>query len=348
MNPKKLRSSEKRKLVFLIVLFIGLCICAFVSIVSGASDLGIIDTVQAILGAAPERDILIVREIRLPRLLTAVFGGARLGVAGCILQCVLRNPLASASTLGISQGAAFGAAFAIIVLGAGFQSGANLPTFDNPAVIAICAFIGSTTSALTILGLSKFRSVSPEAMILCGVGLSALFAGATAMLQYFADEISVASVVFWTFGDLGRTAWKETSIIAGIVLILASACMFQRWNLNALEYGDQTAHSLGIPVDSFRLCMLMLCSMAAAVIVSFVGIINFVGLVAPHIARKFVGSAYGYLLPASAMTGAALLTLSDVAARTIASPITLPIGAITSLLGAPIFLYLLASGGKFR
>ena len=348
----KLKLSKKlpeKRTAAIAAMFCALCICFAASISVGGADMGIVETLKAALGFGDARSVLITREIRLPRVATALFGGMGLAVTGCVLQCVLRNPLASASTLGISQGAAFGAAFAKIVLGAGSFAGSSiLSGFSNPLTVAVCAFIGSSISAVSILFLSKARRSSPESMILCGVALSAMFAGATALIQYFGDEIDVASVVFWTFGDLGRASKIGAFAISMLSMAALAVCLLQRWNLNALEYGDDTALSLGVKAARFRTFMLLLCTLVAAVTVSFVGIINFVGLIAPHIARRLVGNAYAYLLPASAIMGAVLLLLGDIAARTLAAPIVLPIGALTSILGAPIFLYLLVYGGRAR
>lgn len=305
---------------------------------------------RGIFGAAEDPAVnTVVRSLRLPRICTALLGGAGLGAAGCVLQSVLRNPLASASTLGISQGAGFGAAFAIIVLGAGIQSSGSAAgglTFTSPVTISLCAFVCSMAVSLLILALSRLRSVSAEAMVLAGVALSSLFSGASTLLQYFADEVQLASVVFWTFGDLGRTTWQEVGIMAAVVLGTFVYFFLCRWDYNALSGGEQTAASLGVRVDRLRLINVLLCCLTASVVVSYVGVINFIGLVAPHLARRLVGGNYCVLLPASALTGAALLVLGDLAARQVLSPVVLPIGAITSFLGAPLFLYLLFKGGK--
>jgi iron complex transport system permease protein len=261
------------------------------------------------------------------------------------MQSLLKNPLASASTLGIAQGAAFGASFAIIALGAGMQNQTvDGITIFNPYLISIFAFLSAMMSTLIILGLSYFNKVTPESTILAGVALSSLFSGATALLQYFAADVKVAAVVFWTFGDLGRTGWREVIIMTVVVALALLYFLFNLWNYNALQSGEETAKGLGVNVTGMRLVGMMVCSLTASTIVSFVGIINFVGLIAPHLVRRFIGSDYRYLLPASALMGALLLLLSDTAARLVVAPIILPIGAITSFLGAPMFLYLIFKG----
>jgi iron complex transport system permease protein len=253
------------------------------------------------------------------------------------LQAVLRNPLASSSTLGVSQGATFGAAFAIVVLGMGSTTGFGIP---------LCAFLGSISVALVILGLSKFRQVSPEGIVLAGVAISSMFTGATTLIQYFADEVQLSTLVFWTFGDLGSTSWEDLGGMAIIVALLCVYCFAHRWDYNALLSGEETAISLGINVKRLTLVGMILCCLTSSVVVSCVGLISFIGLVAPHIVRMVVGNNHVYLIPGSVLGGATLLLLGDLFARTVISPVILPIGAITSFLGGPLFLYLLFKGGK--
>jgi len=259
--------------------------------------------------------------------------GAGLGLAGCILQAVLRNPLASASTLGVSQGATFGAAVAIIGLGLS-QTGSW--------AIPLCSFLGSAV----ILGLSQFKQISSEGIVLAGVAISSMLTGATTLLQYFADEVALSSLVFWTFGDLGSTDWQSLRGMALAVLLLIVYCYLHRWDYNALLSGEETALSLGIHVRRLTLTNVVLTCFVCSVIVSHVGLINFIGLVAPHIVRMVVGNNYIYLIPGSVLAGAALLLLSDLAARVIIMPVILPIGALTAFLGGPLFLYLLFKGRR--
>lgn len=339
---------KRRNLLVFCLLLCCLILIALLSLRSGSYETSLLEIAKAVAGKATDSKVnTVVRNIRLPRVLTAIVGGWGLGIAGCVLQAILRNPLASASTLGISQGASFGAAFAIIVLGAGAQ-GSTIAAmqFSNPLLISFCAFLCSMGVSVVILALSRFQKITPEAMVLAGVALSAMFQGATTLLQFFANEVQLASVVFWTFGDLGRTSWKEVGIMTVVVLLATGYFVASRWNYNALESGEQTAVSLGVNVHRVRIANMVVCSLTAAVIVSYLGIINFIGLVAPHIVRKVVGNNHTFLLPCSAVMGSILLLLGDFAARTVISPVILPIGAITSFLGAPLFLYLLFKGGK--
>ena len=271
----------------------------------------------------------------MPRICTAIVAGAGLGLSGCILQAILHNPLASASTLGVSQGATFGAAFAIITL--------NL---TGGVGISLWSFLGSIAVAAVILGLSRLKQVSAEGIVLAGVAISSMLGGATTLIQYFANEIQLANLVFWTFGDLGSTDWGELRAMTVMVLILIAYCVSHRWDYNALLSGEETAISLGIHVQRLTLTNMILCCLTCSVIVSRVGLINFIGLVAPHIVRMVVGNNHVYLIPGSVLAGATLLLLGDLLARVAIMPIILPIGAITAFLGGPLFLYLLFKGGK--
>lgn len=332
------RRNRVKSLTFLAVLSGVLLVTVLLSLRFGSYDTPLAELVKGIFGRASDRRInLVVQNIRLPRICTAILAGGGLGLAGCILQAVLRNPLASASTLGVSQGATFGAAFAIVVLGMGSTSGFGIP---------FCAFLGSIAVALVILGLSRFRQVSPEGIVLAGVAISSMFTGATTLIQYFADEVELSTLVFWTFGDLGSTGWEDLGSMGLIVAALVLYCFAHRWDFNALLSGEETAVSLGIHVRRLTLVNMLLCCLASSVIVSHVGLISFIGLVAPHICRMVVGNNHVYLIPGSVLGGAVLLLLGDLFARTVISPVILPIGAITSFLGGPLFLYLLFKGGK--
>ena len=246
----------------------------------------------------------------MPRICTAIIAGAGLGLAGCILQAILHNPLASASTLGVSQGATFGAAFAIVVM-----------NMTGAIGISIYSFLGSIAVAIVILGLSRFKQVSAEGIVLAGVAISSMLSGATTLIQYFANEIQLTSLVFWTFGDLGSTGWEDLRPMGIMVLILLVYCFAHRWDYNALLNGEETAVSLGIHVQRLTLTNMVLCCLTCSIIVSNVGLINFIGLVAPHIVRMVVGNNHVYLIPGSILAGAALLLLGDLIARVAIMPL---------------------------
>ena len=327
---------QRKSILFLIFLAVLLLAAFLLSLRAGSYDTPIAELVRGIFGRASDQKInLVVRSNRLPRICTAIVAGAGLGLAGCILQAILHNPLASA--LGVSQGATFGAALAIIGLGIAGSGGWAIP---------LLSFAGSLAVAAIILALSRFRQISSEGIVLAGVAISSMLTGATTLMQYFADEVALASLVYWTFGDLGSTGWGDLRWMALVVLLLIVYCFAHRWDYNALLSGEETAQSLGINVQRLTLVNMLLACLACSVIVSNVGLINFIGLVAPHIVRLAVGNNHVYLIPGSILAGATLLLLGDLLARVVLMPVILPIGALTSFLGGPLFLYLLFRGRK--
>ncbi len=333
-DPRSIYEKHRsRSIRFLILLAVGLLAVFLLSLAAGSYDTPLWELIKGLFGLSADKKInLIVQNNRLPRICTAMLAGAGLGLAGCILQAILHNPLASASTLGVSQGASFGAAFAIVVLGLGGAASLAIP---------LCAFAGSVAVAVIILGLSRFRRISPEGIVLSGVAISSMFTGATTLIQYFADEVELANLVYWTFGDLGTTGWKDLGPMALVVFGLIFYCIAHRWDYNALLSGPETAASLGLRVGRLTVINMLLCCFVSAVIVANVGLISFIGLVAPHMVRLVVGKNHTYLIPGSVLMGAGVLLLGDLVARTVIAPVILPIGAITSFLGGPLFLYLL-------
>ena len=313
---------------------------------AGSINLNPVQIIQSVLGNGNDVSNVVIWRIRLPRILAAVFAGAGLSVAGCVMQNNLRNPLASPSTLGISNAAAFGANLAIIVLGAGTiqSTSTDAVMINNPYLVTLSAFICSMAATAVILLLAGIRGFSPEAMVLSGVALSSLFAAGTILIQYFAQDFQIAAVVFWTFGDLGRVAWNEIAILGCLTALAFIYFLSRRWDYNALDSGEETAKSLGVRVERIRQGGMFVSSLIAAVAVSFLGIIGFIGLVGPQIMRRIIGGDHRYLVPASALMGSFLLLVSDTLARTIVAPVVLPVGAITSFFGAPLFLYLLVRG----
>ncbi len=340
-NVKAYDKYVKRK-VFIIFLTIALLILFSVyAINAGSANVTVKNIITALMGSADDRINIIVWNIRLPRILAAVVAGLGLSMAGCVMQSILKNPLASPFTLGISQGATFGAALAIVVFGAGASTSDSV-IINNPYIVVVFAFLGSMASTVVVLMLAKNFRATPETLVLSGVALSSLFSAVTMILQYFADDVRVASIVFWTFGDIGRASWSDLALMGIVVVTCAVYFMINRWNYNAMESGEESAKGLGVEVEKVRLLGMLACSFVAAVITSFVGIIGFIGLIGPHIMRRLIGSDYRFLIPASGLLGALVLLLSDTFARTIISPVILPVGAVTSFLGAPLFLYLLA------
>ena len=330
------------KVLILVILLALLILLALVDLAIGSSGLSLGDVAKAVFGQGDRKVVTIVQKMRMPRVATALVAGFGLAAVGCVLQSILRNPMADASTLGVSPGAAFGAAFAIVVLGSGVQSPSDASvSFSSPFTLSLCAFVFSMIPTIVIISLSRLQKVRPESMILTGVALSTLFSGGTAIIQYFASTTQLGSIVFWTFGSLTSTTMREVGIMAAVTAAAFVFFFLNRWNYTALLSGESAAKSLGVNTGALIISSMIVCSLTAAVTTAFIGILNFIGLIAPHIVRRIIGNDYRFLLPASALAGTCLLLLSDLLSRTIMSPLVLPIGAITSFVGAPVFIYLI-------
>ena len=340
---------QRKKLLALLITIALLLVAVVISAGTGSIKLTPWEVISTLFGGGDSLSRVALFENRLPRTVAAILVGAALGMSGAVMQCVLNNPLASASTLGVSQGAAFGAAVGIIVFGGGVTAtgGAYAVQIDNPYIVTLCAFVCGSASTVVIVAISRLRrDLGSGALVLAGVALSSLFTGGSTLLQYFADDTQLGAVVFWTFGDLGSTNWSELAMLLAVDVAALIYFLLKRWDYNAIHSGSDTAASLGVNVKTVTLVSMTVCTVASALAVSFVGIISFIGLVAPHAMRRFVGDDYRWLLPCSAAGGALLLILADLVSRVLIAPTILPVGAITSFLGAPVFLYLLLKGGS--
>lgn len=317
-----------------------------VSVSVGAVAVPLREVVSVLLGGGGGRWHTIVMQIRLPQALAAVAAGAGLSVAGVAMQSILRNPLGSPFTLGVSNAAAFGAAFSVMFLGSGAMqsTAADAVSVADPWLTTVAAFSASLLATGVILAVSRIRRASPEVMVLTGVAMGSMFTAGTMVLQYFADDVQLAAMVFWTFGDLGRASWRELWIISGVTVAASAYFLANRLDYNAIDAGDETARGLGVAVQRQRLAGMLVASLVTAVIISFVGVIGFVGLVCPHIVRRVVGDDHRFLIPGSLITGAGLLLAADTAARLVLAPQVLPVAVVTAFIGAPAFIALLVRG----
>ena len=338
-----------RKLTIIGLLALLLAGSLLVAISLGAAHVSIPDVAKSLLGMSVSKRIdIIIWQIRLPQALAAMIAGAGLAIAGAVMQSILRNPLGSPFTLGISHAAAFGAAFSVMLLGSGVMgsSQAGSISITNPYLTTGAAFLCSLLATGMIIAVSRLRGATPETMILTGVALGALFTAGTMFLQFFADDVQLAAMVFWTFGDTARASWNELSIIAGVTALASIYFMANGWNYNAIDAGDETARGLGVRVDRMRVAGMLVASLVTSVIIAYLGIIGFVGLVVPHMVRRMLGGDHRFLLPATILLGALLLLVSDTAARLILAPHILPVSVLTAFMGAPLFMYLIIRGYK--
>lgn len=274
---------------------------------------------------------VIVWEIRLPYALMAVVVGLALGLAGAEMQTILNNPLASPFTLGVSSAAAFGAALAIIL-------GIGIPGIPDQWFISGNAFIFALFAALMLDAVTRWTRVATSGVVLFGIALVFTFNALVSMLQFIASEDTLQGLVFWTMGSLARASWEKLGILSVAVLLLLPFSLMSAWKLTALRLGEDRAISFGIDVRRLRLGTLLRISILSALAVAFVGPIGFIGLVAPHIARLIFGEDHRFYLPASALTGALVLSMASVASKNLIPGIIIPVGIVTSLVGVPFFL----------
>jgi len=335
----------RKKLTFIFILLLLLEVMTVIAVNVGSVSLGPEKILLSICNKIFSTDFnsggftsIIVWELRLPRIFMAIVVGMGLAVAGATLQGILRNPLASPYTLGIASAAGFGAALAIIAK-VGFLGATDVWVVTN-------AFFFALFSSFLVLGLAKLKRATHETLILGGVAIMFLFSAMTSLLQYMGTEEEVTAVVFWLLGNLSRASWPKVGIVSTIVFGTFPLFMKYAWDFNALTAGDETAESLGINTDKIRLMGLVLASLVTASAICFVGTIGFIGLVSPHISRMIIGGDHRFLLPTSCLIGAILLLAADTGARTILSPLILPVGILTSFLGVPLFVYLIIKRRK--
>ncbi len=335
---------DYRKYVYRKILFIIGCVVAAIIVFAyattyGSSNISMWDVYSTIWNHFfnPELvdpyDEWAIFTIRLPRICAGLIAGMSLGVAGAAMQSMMKNPLADPYTTGISSGASFGATLAI---GLGISVGGA-----GDAGLVLTAFVFSLIPAAVIILVSSLKHTSAATMILAGIAVMYLFNAATTIIKLGLSDSSLSAVFNWTVGDLSGTTWSDCQVMLVFTIIGTVILWALSKKLNILITGDKNAKALGLDAHKLRIVLLILISLMAASIVCFTGIIGFVGLVAPHIVRIFLGSDNRYLIPASAMFGAVLLMVADLISRWVIAPTFLPVGVITAFIGCPMFMYLL-------
>jgi iron complex transport system permease protein len=326
----------------LAVLVLLLALSIFLSIVIGPTGVGLPDLLAYLSGDSSTLDrqnLIILEAVRLPRTAMGLLIGAALGVSGAMMQGLFRNPLADPGIVGVSSGAALAAVIAI-VLG---------PTLLSPLAAAfgdlflpLMAFLGGLGNTFLLYAIAtRDGRTSTTALVLSGIAIAALTGAATGLLIFMADDRALRDITFWSLGSLsGANTTKIVSILPFVSIVLLIIPFVAR-GLDALVLGDAAAFHMGVPVQRLKRLTILAVAAACGATVAAAGAIGFVGIVVPHLLRLAIGPSHRFLLPASALGGAALLLLADTAARTVAAPAELPIGIITALLGAPVFLMLL-------
>lgn len=313
---------------------VGLALSVVLDIAVGPSFLPLSVVAAAVFGSGSDAAAeVIVWTIRMPIALIALAVGAALGLSGAIMQTILNNPLASSYTLGVSAGAGFGAALVIVL-------GSRLGIAEDWAIpIASCVFSGIVCAA--VWGIGRVRGATPELLVLAGIALLFLFQALLALLQYVATQEALQQIVFWLFGSLQKATWSKMWIILATFIIALAVILRDAWALTALKLGDERAAGLGVDVRALRFQCFVCISVLTGVAVAFVGTIGFVGLVGPHIARILVGEDQRLFLPASAVSGALLLSLSSLVSKLVLPGAVFPIGIVTALIGVPFFIWMI-------
>jgi len=335
------RAYKYAKVLMLIVVAI-LCIVAFgIDIGLGAYSLSFGEVYSLIIDRLMDwdqtmtTDMRVVWELRMPRVLMGLFAGLGLAMAGAAMQSMMKNPLADPYTTGISSGAALGATMAITL---------GITIIQGSFGTVINAFVFALLPAGFIILLSVYRKPSPAMIILSGISLMYIFNAVQSYMMLVADPDAAATVYAWTIGTLNSAKWETIPFVFMVAVLGGIVLMYMARILNTMNSGDAYSKSIGINVNRSRIIVLVTISLVAAGIVSFTGIIGFIGLVGPHIARIFVGSDNKILIPASGLMGAGLMLLADCVVQLVQP--TLPIGIITSIIGGPVFMFLLVRQKK--
>lgn len=322
-------------------------LCAYLFTTIGMRETSIWQTFSAISSyatgsldnspnAATNKIILL---LRLPRILLALLAGAGLAISGAVMQSVTRNYLVSPFTLGISSAAAFGASVCIV-----FASGSFLASDFG---IIFSAFLAACGCGLVVYAISRQVGVKPSSLVLVGIALNYFFSALTAAIEFFAKEHKLEAVVQWTFGSFNRATWESVLLTAIIATLCIVILWLQSLKLDAMaSCDDETVTSRGINPERLRTFVGLLAILLTATIISFTGVIGFVGLIAPHMARFIIGSSHRFYLPFAAILGALLLLVSDTLGKLILAPVNIPVGIVISFIGVPLFIHLILTKNK--
>lgn len=322
------------------MLTIALVIMILFDISTGVSKLSFGEIIHIIFNknSVDLLDSIIIWDLRLPKTLTCVLVGAILGLSGTYMQTILRNPLASPYTLGISSAASFGASIAITT---GFPF---IPR--NFLNIPLSSMLFSLIACALMLLIGKQKGLDTKTMILFGVVLNFLFSALQSLTQYIADEKQVQQILNWLFGSVSKASWNGLGVTAIAFTIVVVATYPLSWTLNVMSVGEEQAKSLGVKTDSIRKKIFIASSLVTAVAVSYVGTIGFIGLVAPHFSKMLVGEDHRYLIPTTIITGSIILLLASIVSKLILPNGVLPIGIITNIVGVPFMYYLVLRGDR--
>ncbi|MFQ3256305.1 MAG: iron complex transport system permease protein [Porticoccaceae bacterium] len=326
------------------ILLILLPVVALFSLTVGTVSISWLEALGAIFGNASSAQIdTILFDIRLPRILLAIFVGAVLASTGAVMQGLFRNPLADPSLIGVSSGASVGASIMIVTAGGAIQGGALV----GLSLVSIGAFVGGFLATLLVYRLATSgMGTSVTTMLLAGIAIGALAGALNSLLSYFSDNDMLRQISLWQMGNLSGASWLKVSIMGVVAVLLMSLFPRDSKALNALLLGESEARHLGINVQWVKRRLIALTALGVGVSVAVAGLVGFVGLIMPHIIRLMIGPDHRWLIPASGLAGAVLLVIADSLARVVVIPAELPTGILTAILGAPFFVILLLQQRK--
>ena len=350
---------KKRKEKFVFVLVVLLIVSAIFALSVGSVYISISDVLHAIghsifpnYISAPVNEIAIpiINTIRSPRILLAIVAGISLGYAGTVMQSTLRNPLVSPFTLGLSSAAAFGAAMTIVagplIFGSlyyGTVKFAGQIFYNSALIMIVFAFACGLLSIYLVCLISSRQKASQSVIILAGVVIGYLFQAGITFLKYVSDDSALREVTLWLMGGMWGASWASVLMLIPVVVICFYLIERNAKSFNAMMNGDDVAKNLGIDVEKLRRNSLIIVTIAVSACMAFTGVIGFIGLMAPHICRMFIGNDQKYLIIASALLGAVILLISDTVARVIMNPMELPVGVIMYVIGGIFFVYLISA-----
>ncbi|MGI6472712.1 MAG: FecCD family ABC transporter permease [Candidatus Methanomethylophilaceae archaeon] len=331
------RGSIAKKIVFIAVCITAAFVVSGISLGTGSSDFGFVGSYKILwnhITGVPQNKLIdyIIWNERLPPILMGLIGGAGLAMGGVVMQGIFRNPLADPYTTGISSGAGFGATLAVV---------AGITIVSGKYALVINAFVFALIPVMLITSVARMKGASPTTMIMAGIAVMYIFGAFTTLFKLMADPNALSALFIWQTGSLGLVTWEELPLVFAVTVAGLVYVQINARKLNVLSTGEETAKSMGINVENLTNKVLLVMTLVVATIVSFTGLIGFVGLVSPHIARMVVGADNRFLLPASAAFGGMLLVISDLIGRTIIAPSTLQVGVIMAFIGGPMFLYLI-------
>ena len=319
-------------------------VVALLSLTVGTVSISWVEALRAVVGSSSATQIdTILFDIRLPRILLAIFVGAVLASTGAVMQGLFRNPLADPSLIGVSSGASVGASLMIVTAGGFIQGGALV----GLSLVSIGAFVGGFTATLLVYRLATSgMGTSVTTMLLAGIAIGALAGALNSLLSYFSDNDMLRQISLWQMGNLSGASWLKVSIMGVVTILLMGLFPRDSRALNALLLGESEARHLGINVQRVKRRLIVLTALGVGVSVAVAGLVGFVGLIMPHIIRLMIGPDHRWLIPASGLAGAILLVVADSLARVVVIPAELPTGILTAILGAPFFVALLLQQRK--